>query len=235
MNPIKEAFQKIKDDINFLKLELNVLKMEIDKINRTQHIQSEIPTFQHILPTHEETPTDNLPSQAPITPNSMSSTGNEGVPTDRQTNQQTDTFPLKFAQPQYLPKFEGEELPQKFAQASSVPNKLDQLDKLSETLNSLDEIKKDLRHKFKRLTNQEMLVFSAIYQLEEQGISPDYSTLAKKLALSESSIRDYVLKITKKGVPVDKIKENNKKILLKIPDDFKKIASLQAIISLREL
>jgi len=42
-------------------------------------------------------------------------------------------------------------------------------------------------------------------------------------------------KIIKKGVPVVKSKENNKKVTLSIPPEFKKMASLQSIISLREL
>jgi len=112
---------------------------------------------------------------------------------------------------------------------------LSKIQKVSDILNSLDSIKKDLRSKFKKLTSQEMLIFSAIYQLDEQGFSVDYPILAKKTSLTESSIRDYVQKLIKKGIPVDKTKENNKRITLSIPQDFKKIASLQTIISLREL
>jgi Mn-dependent DtxR family transcriptional regulator len=81
-----------------------------------------------------------------------------------------------------------------------------------------------------------MLVFSTIYQLEEhypEGV--EYSQIALKLKLSPSSIRDYTQKLISKGIPLVKEKVNNKKILLKISSELKKIASLQTIIQLREL
>jgi Mn-dependent DtxR family transcriptional regulator len=102
-------------------------------------------------------------------------------------------------------------------------------------LNSLDSIKKELRHQFKQLTSQEMAVFSCIYDLESQGFIVDYSLISQKMSLSESSIRDYIQKIIKKGIPIVKTKENNKKILLKIDENLKKIASLQTLLTLREI
>jgi len=104
-----------------------------------------------------------------------------------------------------------------------------------EILESLDSLKKEVRFKFKQLTNQEMLIYSTIYQLEEQSIEVEYTLISEKLNLSESSVRDYIGKIIKKGVPLDKIKRDNKKIILSIPQDLKKIASLNTIIQLREL
>ena len=80
-----------------------------------------------------------------------------------------------------------------------------------------------------------MLVFSTIYQLEEQNIEPNYKGLALKLGLSESSIRDYVQRMINKGIPIKKHKINNKKLVLSISSDLKKIASLSTIIKLREL
>ena len=80
-----------------------------------------------------------------------------------------------------------------------------------------------------------MSVFSAIYTFEEQGFVVDYSLISQKLGLSESSIRDYTLKLIKKGVPILKLKENNKKVTLVISPELKKIASLQAILSLRQI
>jgi biotin operon repressor len=81
-----------------------------------------------------------------------------------------------------------------------------------------------------------MLVFSTLYALEEQNISEiTYKTLSDKLVLSESSIRDYTNKLIKKGVPIDKTRQNNKIIVLKISKDLKNIASLATINSLRAL
>ncbi len=104
-----------------------------------------------------------------------------------------------------------------------------------EILNSLDEIKKGIRLKFKRLTEQEIIVFSTMYQLEEELGHSNYKLLSDRLNLTESSIRDYVGRLIKKGIPVEKKKINNKQINLIISPDLKKIASLSTILELREL
>jgi uncharacterized phage infection (PIP) family protein YhgE len=104
-----------------------------------------------------------------------------------------------------------------------------------ELLDSLDSIKKELRLKFKRLTEQELLVFSKLYQLDEEIGHTDYKTLAKELELSESSIRDYISRLITKGIPVDKNKINNKSISLTISPNLKKIATLSTILQLRDL
>ena len=130
--------------------------------------------------------------------------------TDKQTNRQTDNY-------------------------TQIKHKTD-FEQANEILSSLDGIKKGIRLKFKRLTPQEMLVFSTLYSLEEQNTEEiTYRTLAEQLQLSESSIRDYVNKLVRKGIPIDKIRQNNKTILLKISQDLKNIATLATICHLREL
>ncbi len=114
-------------------------------------------------------------------------------------------------------------------------DKISHIETVSQVLDSLDNLKKDIRLKFKKLTPQEIHIFSLIYQLEDQGNIVDYVLLSEKTKLSQSSIRDYILKLIKKGVPVDKTKENNKQVTLSISKDFKKIASLDTILSLREI
>ncbi len=109
------------------------------------------------------------------------------------------------------------------------------LDKAKEILDSLDALKKDVRIKIKRLTNKEMQVFSLLYSLENTGEQVDYPLLSNKLNLSESSIRDYIGRIIKKGIPLIKEKIQNKRIILHISQDLKKIASLDTILKLREL
>jgi len=110
-----------------------------------------------------------------------------------------------------------------------------QISEASEILDSLDNIKKEIRRKFKKITKQEMLVFSTIYTLEEQNPEVDYNKIALKLGLSQSSIRDYVQRMINKGIPIEKNKLNNKKIILNISPELKKIASLNTIIKLREI
>ena len=239
MDPIKEAFQKIKEDMNKLKEEIESIRKTLlvqqtnkNSLNFPQQTDRPTPNTKNQtenLPQQTsntsptQNPTDNLPLKPLKTPNSTISIGNEGVPTDRQTDQQTDNSTgnrgVKFAQSS------------KQSQSSS----LTKLQNITEFLNSLDVIKKELRTKIKKLTNQEMLVFSTIYQLEEEGFIVDYSLLAQKLTLTESSIRDYTQRIIKKGLPLEKYKENNKKILLSISSDLKKIASLTTIFQLREI
>jgi len=210
---IKEAFSRAKQDILELKYQISTLTEDIEQIKRTL-LTIKTPTQTQENPTIQQiNPTDNLVIKPQNTNITGISTGNGGVPTNKQTNQQTDTSAQKFV----------------------YDDKISHIEKVSEVLRSLDSLKKDIRTKFKKLTNQEMLVFSTIYQLEEQGFVVDYSLISSKLALSESSIRDYVQRIIKKGIPLLKSKENNKKVVLSIDNDFKKIASLSTINALRQL
>jgi DNA-binding MarR family transcriptional regulator len=140
------------------------------------------------------------------------SIGNQGVQTDRQTDTSTDR------QTENAPKIQN----------NSIDNALEMLD-------SLDNIKKEIRLKFKRLTEQEILVFTSIYQLDEELGHSDYKMLSKRLNLTESSIRDYVGRLIKKGIPVEKNKINNKNIQLNVSSNLKKIATLPTILQLRDL
>src|SRR3989344_5797813 len=211
MDPVKEAFSKVKQDISDLKEELEAISSELIELKQILN-----PTH---IPTHNLNELYNMPLEAVKSPISDISTGNRGVPTDRQTNQQTDRHIISNTKSPFQ------------ASITSPPS----LKQVSEVLNSLDDLKKDLRRQFKKLTSQEMLVFATIYQLEEEGLIVDYSLISTKLKLSESSIRDYALKIMRKGVPLTKIKENNKKVILSIPLELKKMASLQTLIALREI
>ena len=103
------------------------------------------------------------------------------------------------------------------------------------TLNSLDNIRKEIHLKFKHLTDQEMRVFSVLYGLEEQNMEITYKTLSIKLFLSESSIRDYINKLINKGIPIEKMKKDNKIIYLKISNELKDLVSLSSILELRSL
>jgi len=219
-DPIRQAFKKAKKDIFNLQSQIHTLTQEINQLKRTLEQtdrQTDRPTNQT---DRQIIQTQNLKEEALNTSNLPISTGNRGVQTDRQTNRQTDRQTSEV-------RLTPIETPHQ--------DSLTKIEKLSETLNSLDTIKKDLRTKFKKLTDQETLVFSTIYQLEEQNLQVDYPALAAKTQLSESSIRDYIQKLIKKGIPLDKTKENNKKITLSIHPDLKKIASLSTILQLREL
>jgi DNA-binding MarR family transcriptional regulator len=219
MDPIKEAFSRIKEDILSLREEIAQLRLQItDKQTHNQttqtHNNPQIPQQTDKQTQNQSYSAQNHTIQPPYSPNSHSSIGNEGVPTNRQTDTQTHQQTHNYTQ--NTPNSD-------FKQANNI-------------LSSLDSIKKGIHLKFKRLTPQEMLVFSTLYALEEQNYTEiTYRTLAKQLRLSESSIRDYINKLIKKGVPIDKIRQNNKTILLQISQDLKNIATLATIQSLREL
>lgn len=223
MDPIKEAFQKIKEDINNLKQELNSIRQDINniKIDTQTHIQT-LPTQNNTyLDTYSDTSTGNNRVQthnnaveSSYTPDFNISIGNEGVPTNIQTYKQT---------PQQTQNMTNLQTKTEFQQANEI-------------LDSLDEIKKEIRLKFKRLTSQEMLVFSHLYALEEQKYEEiTYKTIAQRMSLSESSIRDYINKLINKGIPIKKARQNNKTILLSVSKDLKNIANLATIQSLRQI
>ena len=248
---IKEAFAKAKQDILSIYSELSIIKRELQSLKQYLFQQtyqqtnipahspaknptqiSETPTIQHKTPA-SDTYSTHIPAQNSLFKALKSqilsiSTGNDRVPADRQTDQQTDNSTgnngVKVRLNQILP-----------IQLSKQENRIKHLEKVTEFLSSLDDIKKDIRQKIKHLTNQEMSVYASIYQLEEEGFIIDYPLLAQKFSLTESSIRDYVQRIIKKGLPLQKTKENNKKVILTIPQELKKIASIQTIIQLREL
>ena len=222
---IRDSFQKVKEDIWYLSQEIERLHQKIDKItgkngkntkngkneNSTETAQNQ--TFPAHTSTHHYGFKGLKQQYLPI------STGNDGASTDKQTNRHINTHPpISYAKTEICPK----------KQENAV-------DLAADILDSLDNLKKDIRRKFKRLTNQELLVFTTIYQLEEEQVRVDYSLVAETLGLSSSSIRDYVGRLIKKGIPVDKKRIKNKQIQLSISENLKKIASLPTILELRDL
>jgi len=228
MDHVKEAFDKVKEDTNSLKQNIGDIKKELKeiqlsilrliKLTSSTH-KDETPTLRHISKTQKLTSTHNLSFQSLKAQNIQSSIGNQGVSTDRQTDRQTDKTH------QNKPKMV--QIPEQTTQNNDLDPSI--------ILSQLDSLKKDIRLKIKRLTTQELLVFSSIYQFEDQGQIVDYSSLSTHINLSESSIRDYIQRIINKGMPIFKEKINNKRIILHISEDLKKLATLDTLLKLREL
>ena len=232
---VKEAFAKVKLDISSLKEQINRLSLQVEELKHViQHNTQNQQTIQHITPTHDPTDFLKLPLNGLKSPNTTISTGNEGVPTNQPTNQQTNQHIIQHTGNEGV-QINPNSNPFSKPPISFAAERLNRLAKVSEILQSLDDLKKEVRIKFKQLTEQEMLIFSAIYQLEEQGFIVDYSLLSNTLKLTEISIRDYVRKIIFKGIPLTKQKQQNKKVSLSISPDLKKVASLDTILQLREL
>jgi len=215
MDKVEKSFKKVKEDMDLLNEDIKDIKEELDLIHENMKEILEFVSTNN--PQNKTTPTNTStdnPSFKPLNSNiSPISIGNQGVSTDRQTHQQTDR--------------------QMNLEGNAHKNTFE---KIVEVVNSLDDAKKEIRVKFKNLTPQEFLVFSTIYQLgEERQEAVDYGIISGKLGLTESSIRDYVGRLIKKGIPIDKKRINNKNIQVSISENLKKIASLHTILELRAI
>jgi hypothetical protein len=263
MDNLKTAFDKVKIDIQNLNREIDFLKVSLNEINwkleclnkkvEEKKVKTEfsVKPFSYNLnsdyfkdleqikgfsyTTHPSTHRQEVPIETkgssthnysfkPLKDqNMLISTGNEGVPTDKQTNQQTDNsthFSFNFNDTGKVEK---------------KPNNADPIKDAADILDSLDSLKKEIRLKFKRLTDQELSVFTKLYELDEELGYTGYKTLASALNLSESSIRDYVGRLIGKGIPVDKLKVNNKSIQLRVSESLKKVATLPTILKLMNI
>jgi predicted transcriptional regulator len=249
MDQIRDAFTKVKRDMDSLYFEMDSLKLNLKEINfRLSLLSNDIQnlskmklissppkndSFNQVLknPTQDQSfPTHNwqIPTQKSLfnplnAQNQGISIGNDGVPTDKQTNQQTNQQTQNtYFNPEIMIK-------------TTPKNPHNPIQTAAEILDSLDSLKKEIRLKFKRLTEQEVLVFSTLYQLDEENGNTDYKSLSERLNLTESSIRDYIGRLINKGIPVEKTKIHNKSIKLSISQDLKKIASLSTIMQLIHL
>ena len=229
MDEVKKAFQKVKEDISILsdsikeiREHLIYLHEQIKLLSSSQKNKQTNPQTHSIIPADKQTtnnpsveviPTHNLPSKPLKDQFSNTSIGNEGVPADRQQTDNRQTTHL-----------------------SNSDLQLNLFENTSQLLNSLDDVKKSLRRQFKQLTDQEFLVFSKIYELSDSN-QPEinYTLLATTLNLTESSIRDYIARLIKKNIPIEKHKINNKKVNIIISPNLKKLANLSTIMTLRDL
>jgi DNA-binding NarL/FixJ family response regulator len=225
MDFIKESFFRVKKDINLLEEEIKQIKEDLSKMSeqmldlckilekkvflKESSLNQTNQTHNQTNQTHNQTnQTHKIPFKALKEENYSFSTGNRGVSTDRQTDRQTDVKGSFYKNP---------------------------LEEAPEILNNIDFIKKDLKKRFKKLTDQEFLVFSTIYQIDEEKGYSNYKELSKRLNLTESSIRDYINHLLKKEIPIEKKRINNKTIILNISQNLKKITSLPTILQLREI
>jgi len=212
INHLSNLNSSIQSSLNKINLDQNKLSTQLDEIKTSS---TDISTLRQEI--------KGLRSQI-----LGISIGNKGVSTDRQTDTSTDTSTEESSFKKVLLKKEDSSISKKIIQESPIKQ-------ASELLENLDNLKKEVRLKIKRLTHQEMRVFTLLYQLDNQGENVDYSLLANQLNLTQSSIRDYIQRMIIKGIPVDKEKIDNKKIILHISEDLRKIASLETVMKLREI
>jgi len=219
---IKEAFSKVREDIENLYYNYQYTHTELQELKELIKIQN-----QEIKALIEQIKRTNLNK------------------TDRQTEQDTPLFPVdrQTDTSTYNLALEAVKLQNSDISTGNKGVSTDRqthrqtdntLNQIPEVLESLTKIREEVRIKFNKLTRQELIIFSIMYQLEEQGLTVDYNLLSQKLQITESSIRDHIGRIIKKGIPIEKYKENNKKIILKISKNLKEIASLETIQKLRD-
>ncbi|MCX8193767.1 MAG: hypothetical protein N3G19_00140 [Candidatus Pacearchaeota archaeon] len=208
---IKNSFQRMKEDILYLQQELVILKQELAEIK--QILQSNTYSTQIQHPTH--IPTYKMENYGLKQANFHSSIGNEGVPTDRQqiNNKQFNELKRTFNVPI------DSSANASIASISSVVN----------------DLKQELKEKFQKLSKQEFVIFSILYTLQEEKGFVTYKDLASRARLAESSVRDYILKLEHKGIPIIKERLNNKIVILKIPKELKDIATLDSLSKLKNL
>ena len=113
------------------------------------------------------------------------------------------------------------------------PSENDQTDSLLGLTEVMNSLKSDLKKRFKGLTKQEFYIFSVLYTLEKGQESVTYGDLASKTCLTSSSIRDYIQRIIRKGIPLLKEKLNNKVTILKIPQELRNLATLDNLMRIR--
>ncbi len=208
---IKQAFSKVKEDINSINNRLDRLEAQIQEvltnISGNPLNSSEFSRFK--------------PSSAQI---QKSSSGNEGVQSinhstiNQSFNNQSHT---KHKFDGYEPQIK-ENYDDKTPSNQSLINQ--SLSNHSTNIHSLNvqSLKKELESRFNSLTNQEFLVFLTIYQLEEDlGRSVTYSDLSAKLSLTSGCIRGYVSSLIRKKLPVIKSKINNRTLTLSINTQFR--------------
>jgi hypothetical protein len=211
---IRASFEKVRKDIDFLTEQIITLRRELEEIKRIK---------------------TNFRQE--------SSTGNEGVPADRQTDTQTynrfssfvdETFSPAYCIPTDNPTQNPTDVQQtdtKLQQTNTYSNTSFQNAKeLTELVNTL---KNDLKSKFRSLTKQEFHIFTMLFTVDKSQKSVTYKDLEVKLSLSESSIRDYIQKIIKKGIPIEKEKINNKVTVLRIPEEIRHISTLDNLLRIR--
>jgi len=205
---IRLSFEKVKRDIDFLHEEILAIRKEILEIKANFTDKSSI--------------------------------GNDGVPTDRQTDRQTSNRYSALVDETLSPILEtptsvGMQIPTDVQQSNTLFQHIQQTRQTDISLIEIvDNLKTDLKKRFLSLTKQEFYIFSVLFTVEKSQKTVTYKDIALKTGLSESSIRDYIQKIAKKGIPISKERLNNKITLLKIPEEIRNLATLDNLLRLRD-
>ena len=219
---IKKSFSKVKEDIESLKTQLNEVKSLIEALSKKDIFSKK---------------SEEKDVKVPSTPEEVSSTGNQGVYAgihsfihsfDRHSTgiHSTDTRQAETDRQQTNQNLLQNPINQQIGLTNFQNNQQTNVSWSSSNLKQIDSL-------FLTLTKQEFITFITIFQLEEdikRGIS--YLELSRHMSLSEGCIRTYVSQMLKKGIPLQKIRLNNKLTLLLIEKEFKALNLKQRLLSL---
>jgi len=81
------------------------------------------------------------------------------------------------------------------------------------------------------LNEREKMVFKLIYELEAENVKVSYSKLAEVLGISTSLIREYVVSLIEKGVPIMK-NYLNQKVYISLEPKFKELQTKKNIVNI---
>ena len=245
LDQLKEEIRLLQEELFLVKGELESLKLEI-RANIKPNFTNRSSIGNEGVPANQQT--DRQSFDTPLFPVDGDSLLPYSLipetPTDTPTHPQhieekVQQIPLKVEHkvqqitPEMVRKILEEEEAKKPVFQYREPEKVekDPLADLTEVMNSL---KSDLRRKFRSLTKQEFYIFSVLFTVEKSQEMVTYSDLASKTGLTGSSIRDYIQRIIRKGIPLTKEKVNNKITTLKVPQELRNLATLDNLMRIRD-
>ncbi|MBD3361633.1 winged helix-turn-helix transcriptional regulator [Candidatus Woesearchaeota archaeon] len=112
------------------------------------------------------------------------------------------------------------------------------LDKLSARLDELTLLvkgkKEDKNFNFSPLTKREKEVFQTLLLLCEMAPCTTYREIARRLAMSDALVAQYITNMIEKGIPIVK-KYYENKVFLKIDPDFRDLQLKQNVLKIDSL
>jgi len=237
----KTPVERLKEEVKLLQEELFILKKEIEDLRQELRVIIKPNYMNESSIGNEGVPADqptHKPSfNTPLFPvdgiysgdSSTSSHNPAHIPTHlqhigRKIQQITSRIPNRIT-PEMVEEILAEQMPKRQIIDKNSP--------IADLAGIMNTLKADLKAKFRSLTGQEFYIFSVLYTVEKSQDMVTYIDIAKHTGLTSSSIRDYIQRIIRKGIPIAKEKLNNKVTMLRVPPELRNLATLDNLMRLR--
>ncbi len=237
----KTPIERLTDEVRLIQEELFILKRDLEDLRKDirdiikPNYMNESSIGNEGVPAHQ--PTDTPTFNTPLFPvdgiYSQSPSASGDYPTDIPTHPQHIDQKTQHMTHRITPKIVEDILANQVPKAPRMDQKAEIKDPLTDLSDIMNLLKADLKAKFRSLTGQEFYIFSVLYTVEKSQEMVTYSDIAKRTGLTSSSIRDYIQRIIRKGIPIVKEKLNNKTTLLKVPSELRNLATLDNLMRLR--